>query len=92
MNKTDLSKQIALRMNITGKESLQFITTLCEVLEQEFEQGHAVSIQNFGSFIAWEQPERVGRNPRNGTPALIPAHKIIKFRTGKGLLESLNKK
>lgn len=39
---------------------------------------------------AWEQTERIGRNPRNGVAYMIRARRSVKFKPGKLLLKRLN--
>ena len=44
----------------------------------------------FGTLSAWEQTERIGRNPKNGVAYMIRARKSVKFKPGKLLLKQLN--
>jgi nucleoid DNA-binding protein len=37
------------------------------------------------------QSERAGRNPRTGEALKIPEKRVVKFRAGKGLINSLLK-
>ena len=39
---------------------------------------------------AWEETERIGRNPKNGVAYMIRARKSVKFKPGKLLLKQLN--
>ena len=49
-----------------------------------------IILQGFGTFKAWEQAERTGRNPRTGISCKIPARRSVKFKPGKFLLRDLN--
>ncbi|RHR60428.1 HU family DNA-binding protein [Parabacteroides sp. AF17-28] len=90
MNKKELSQALAHRLGITCKESQQYIDTLCDVFNEELRKGNSICLQNFGQFSCWQQPGRMGRNPRTGVPAPIPPRKSIKFKPGKGLMKILN--
>ncbi len=90
MNKKELSQALSRRMGINSKESQQYLDILCEVLSEEFQKGNSICLQNFGQFSCWEQPGRMGRNPRTGVPAPIPPRKSVKFKPGKGLMKILN--
>ena len=37
------------------------------------------------------QTERLARNPKTGTPVMIPARTTVKFKPGKYLLDAINK-
>ncbi|WP_289118535.1 HU family DNA-binding protein, partial [uncultured Parabacteroides sp.] len=72
MNKKELSQTLSHRLGITCKESQQYLDTLCDVFNEELRKGNSICLQNFGQFSCWEQPGRMGRNPRTGVPAPIP--------------------
>lgn len=36
------------------------------------------------------QTQRLARNPKTGTPVMIPARTTVKFKPGKFLLEAMN--
>ena len=45
----------------------------------------------FGTLIPRPQTERLARNPKTGTPVMIPARTTVKFKPGKYLLDAINK-
>jgi DNA-binding protein HU-beta len=45
---------------------------------------------SFVNFRVDKRAERMGRNPRNGEPALIPARDVIKVSISKTLVNCLN--
>lgn len=92
MNKTELSKIVAKRMSVPQKEALLFIETLGKVLTESLAQEESLGFQGFGTFSLWKQTERQGRNPKIGVPAVIRARNSVKFKSGKQLLEALNRK
>lgn len=92
MNKTELVNIMAEQMGISQSQSRQYLNIFLGVVENALKEEEAVMIQGFGTFVSWSQTERPGRNPRTGTPCVIPARKAVKFKAGKFLLEALNSK
>lgn len=92
MNKTDLSKQIAGRMNITEAQAKAFIAAFMEVVTDALGGEQAICLNDFGTLSPWTQTERLGRNPKTGVPIMIRPRKSVKFKPGKGLLSVLNKR
>lgn len=92
MNKTDLSKQIAKRMNISEIQALIFIATFLEIVADTLEEEQTICLNDFGTLSPWMQTERLGRNPKTGVPIMIRPRKSVKFKPGKGLLNVLNKR
>ncbi|MFW6177864.1 MAG: HU family DNA-binding protein, partial [Desulfohalobiaceae bacterium] len=43
----------------------------------------------FGTFSVEKRKERKGRNPQTGSEITIPSAKVVKFRPGKLLKESV---
>ncbi|MFW6388428.1 MAG: HU family DNA-binding protein, partial [Desulfohalobiaceae bacterium] len=48
-----------------------------------------LTLTGFGTFSVEERKERKGRNPQTGSEITIPAAKVVKFRPGKLLKESV---
>lgn len=92
MNKKDLAKEVASRMSTTVTETLLFIDTINEVICESITRDESVLIQNFGHYIPWKQPERMGRNPRTCQDCIIRERISVKFKPGKGLLNKINRK
>lgn len=92
MNKTDMVKELSSRLGCTQTECLHMINTWQDVITDNLAQRDKVMLQGFGTFTCWQQTERLGRNPRTGTPSMIPPRISVKFKPGKFLLQGLNKK
>ena len=90
MNKADLIKQVATRMTITQKMASQFVEVFKDLLEEAIKEDGVMTLQGFGTFTHWEQTERLGRNPKTGSPVTIPPRSSVKFKPGRDLLKSLN--
>jgi DNA-binding protein HU-beta len=90
MNRTDLVKKIASRMDISQAEALRFINVMEEEVSNAVKTDGSLVLVGFGTFSAWKQTERVGRNPKNGVECMIKPRTSVKFKPGKFLLEDLN--
>lgn len=90
MNKADLVKKLAIKMNITQSQSREFLNTFQEMVTEAIKQDTFVMFQGFGCFTPWIQKEREGRNPKTGISCVISPRISVKFKPGKFLLRDLN--
>ena len=68
-----------------------------EVLKESIRDGFVFILKNdekvalvgFGSFSVSERSARSGRNPQTGKTIQIPAKKVVRFKAGAELAESL---
>ena len=63
-----------------------FLATLEEILVK----GEEIAFSGFGKFEVSERAARTGRNPQTGEEMTIEAKKVVKFKPGKGLSETVN--
>lgn len=92
MNKTEMVKELSCRLGRTQTECLHIINTCQDIISDHLTQGDHIVLQGFGTFTSWQQTERLGRNPRTGTPCMIPPRVSVRFKPGKFLLQGLNRK
>jgi len=92
MNKAELTKSLAVRMNVTHVQAQNFLDTFHDILGEEIIKGKNVSLLGFGVFMPWKQTERVGRNPRTGVECMIVPRLSVKFKPATGFLDTLNGK
>ena len=53
--------------------------------------GGRIEVRGFGSFSLHFRPARAARNPRTGTPIVLPARYAPYFRPGKALRERVDR-
>jgi DNA-binding protein HU-beta len=51
--------------------------------------GDKVTLVGFGTFSTSERAAREGRNPKSGETINIPAKKVVKFKAGSKLSETV---
>lgn len=89
MNKTELIKQMATISGLTQAQAGDALDALCTAVADELGAGGEVSLMGFGTFSAPQRAERQGRNPKTGEAVTIAAHRVVKFKAGKMLRDSL---
>ena len=89
MNKTELVKQMDVISGLTRAQAGDALDALCTAIEDELHAGGEVAVTGFGAFSAPQRAERQGRNPKTGEAVTIAAHRVVKFKAGKMLRDSL---
>lgn len=90
MTKADLIAEIASRASLTKAAAERALNALLDEVQEALAGEGKVTLSGFGSFVVEDRKERTGRNPRTGEDILIPASRVVRFRPGKGLKESVN--
>jgi DNA-binding protein HU-beta len=89
MTKADLVDKIAAKAGLTKVASEKvlnaFLASVSDVLLKE----GRLNLTGFGTFAVETRQARKGRNPRTGAVITIPAGKVVKFRPGRKLKESV---
>lgn len=90
MNKAELiialSEKTGFKKNASKKMLNAFINIVTERMSEEEE----IVLIGFGSLFPHPQTSRLARNPKTGTPVMIPPRTTVKFKPGKQLLEHIN--
>ena len=60
------------------------------VVAKGIREGESISMKGFGSFVPWQQSERLARNPKTGEEVMITPRVSVKFKAGSDLLKELN--
>ncbi len=92
MNKNDLIKKAADLTNLSKVDMSRAVDSIFEAIEQALTAGDEVRLVGFGTFSVANRAASTGRNPRTGEPMQIPASIRAKFKAGKGLKDSVNKR
>ena len=90
MTKSELAKAIAVKANLTIKDSERFLNAFIEATTETLKKGDDVNLISFGSFSVVQRKARMGRDFKTKKPVEIPASKGIRFKAGKGLRDSVN--
>jgi DNA-binding protein HU-beta len=90
MNKVQLVKAIAAAAGLTQVASEKAITGFMDAVTDSLNNEKTVTLVGFGTFSIKNRAERVGRNPQTGESIIIKAKKVVKFKAGTKLAESVN--
>jgi len=89
MTKADLIAKIAEKTGLSKAESERALNSCLQSIEDILVQDGKLTLTGFGTFAVEERKSRKGRNPQTGERITIPASKVVKFRPGKLLKESV---
>ena len=90
MNKTELIEKIAAGSGLSKEASKKAIEATILALKDALKAGDKISLVGFGTFSVGERPAREGINPLTKEKIQIAAKKVIKFKAGADLADSLN--
>ena len=79
-------------LGLTKKQAAEAFDTVFDTIAKHLKTDERVQIPGFGSFATSKRAARKGRNPATGATITIKASKNVRFKNGKELKDSLNKK
>lgn len=91
MNRDDLIKKIADKLDITQVHTLQIYEELIALTINELKQGREVWFTGLGKFETARRKRRKGINPQTQEVIDIPAKTVVKFKPTKALRDAVNK-
>ena len=80
VTRADLSEAVLREIGLSRRESAKFVDSIIDAIADRLEAGEAVKISGFGTFTLRDKGERLGRNPKTGEPAPIPARRVVVFK------------
>ncbi len=89
MTKANLITKIADKTDLTKADSERALNACLESIQDILTKDGKLTLTGFGTFSVDQRQARKGRNPQTGAPITIPAAKVVKFRPGKILKESV---
>jgi DNA-binding protein HU-beta len=90
MNKAQLIDAIAGEAGLTKADAKKALDAFVKVTGAALKGGDRVALVGFGSFGVSARSARTGRNPQTGKEIKIAAKKVIKFKAGSDLTDSIN--
>ena len=89
MTKADLVDKIAAKAGITKVAAEKALAAFLGSVQDQLVKDGKLTLTGFGTFVVEKRQERKGRNPRTGAVIKIPATKVVKFRVGKTLKDTV---
>ncbi len=90
MRKAEIVNRIADETGLTKVKAEEAVDAILEEVKDGLQRGESVILRRFGSFQVREKRARVGRNPKTGEEAGIPARRVVRFKSGKYFKEAVN--
>ena len=93
MTRSELIKKVTdWSFEITQSQADHIVSTILEEIVHAVDAGERVELRNFGTFFPRHRAARMGRNPKTGEVASVPARRVLFFKAGKNLKNRLNGK
>ena len=92
MVKSELIKAIQSSVCVSTETAKEVIDEAINQITIALGNGDEVTLRGLGSFSVSDKAERMGRNPKTGEDAVIPARKAVKFTCSTVLKNHLNQK
>ena len=90
MNKAQLIDAMAAGAGLTKADAKKALDSFVSATTDALKGGDRVALIGFGSFSVTERSARVGRNPQTGKEIQIAAKKVVKFKAGAELSDSVS--
>lgn len=89
MTKAELITGMAKSAGLTKADSERALNAFLTIAKGAIRKEGRLPLAGFGTFVVVNRKARTGRNPQTGQPIQIKASKVVRFRTGKELKESI---
>ncbi len=90
MNKAELITLIAKKSGTTQAVATTALEATLDSIKEGLIGGETVTLVGFGIFTPKRTSKRMGRNPKSGEPAVIPAKNTVSFKLSKSMKDTLN--
>lgn len=91
MNKAEIIEALAQKTGLNKSKARQVLDAYTCIATESLSNHEEVVLIGFGTLKPYTQKERLARNPKTGTPTMIPCRTTVKFKPGKYLLDAINK-
>ncbi|MCK5545688.1 MAG: HU family DNA-binding protein [Desulfobulbaceae bacterium] len=89
MNKAELIASVADSADITKAAAAKAVQGFVDAITDTLGDGDKITLVGFGTFSVVKRAAREGRNPQTGKKMKIKAKKVVKFKAGTKLAESV---
>jgi len=90
MTKTELIAQVAEETGLTKAATKNVLEAIVAKASKTLKKEGRFAIYGLGIFEVVKRKKRMARNPRTNEPAVVKAHKAVKFKTAKSLKAFIN--
>ena len=90
LTKFDIIKNLNYEIGLNKREAKELVDSFFDTIKKLLSQGKEVKLSGFGNFQLKDKSSRPGRNPRTGENVEITARRVVTFKSGQKLKESVN--
>jgi nucleoid DNA-binding protein len=83
MRKAEMIQRIAQELGCTTAKAEAAVEAILTTIKTSLQQGEPVILRRFGTWQVRAKRARVGRNPKTGAAAAIPARRVVRFLAGQ---------
>jgi len=89
LTKSDIVENLNNEIGLNKREAKELVDMLFNDIKNLLSKGHEVKLSGFGNFQLRDKSSRPGRNPRTGEDVEISARRVVTFKSGHKLRESV---
>ena len=89
LTKFDIIKNLNYEIGLNKREAKELVDSFFDTIKKLLSQGKEVKLSGFGNFQLKDKSSRPGRNPRTGDDVEIKARRVVTFKSGQKLKESV---
>ena len=89
MNRSELARAFAERIEATPRQAREQIDSLVDLITETVARGEDVAISGFAKFRRVDRAARIGRNPATGEPVKIKAKRVAKITPLKAFKDAV---
>jgi DNA-binding protein HU-alpha len=83
MKKVEIVQRIAQELGCTTAKAEAAVEAMLAAVKEALRQGEPVTLRGVGTFHVRAKRARMGRNPKTGAAAAIPARRVVRFTAGQ---------
>ena len=89
LTKSDIVEDLNNEIGLNKREAKELVDLLFNEIKNLLSEGQEVKLSGFGNFQLRDKSPRPGRNPRTGEDVEISARRVVTFKSGQKLKESV---
>ena len=89
LTKSDIVEDLNNEIGLNKREAKELVDMFFNDIKNLLSEGHDFKLSGFGNFQLRNKSARPGRNPRTGADVEVSARKVVTFKSGQKLKESV---
>ena len=92
LTKNVIIEPFQAQLGFPKNQSAEITESLLELIKASLESGDDVLVSGFGKFCVNDKKARKGRNPATGEDAILPARRVVTFKSSGKLRDKVNQR